>query len=249
MSSFCLRAASRASAASRPLLAIALAAFGFSSRNLVRYSPKRRVDDAFDFAVAELGFGLAFELRMGHAATDDGGEAFAEVFAGGDEVFEEAVFLAVVVDAAGEGGAEAGEMRAAFGRVDVVDVRVDVLGVLGRVLQGDFDGDAFALAFDVQDFGVDGLAGAVEVLRRIRGGRRRTGNDSFSPVRSSAMVMRTPWLRKASSCMRFWSVAKTNFVVWKICGSGLKVVLVPRLVVLPTRRTSVLGMPRSYSWW
>ena len=42
-------------------------------------------------------------------------------------------------------------MRAAFGRVDVVDVGVDVLGVLGRVLQGDFDGDAFVFAFDVQD--------------------------------------------------------------------------------------------------
>ena len=65
---------------------------------------------------------------------------------------------------AGERGAEAGEVRAAFGRVDVVDVGVDVLGVLGRVLQGDFDRDAFALAFDVQDVGVDRLAGAVEVL-------------------------------------------------------------------------------------
>ena len=58
---------------------------------------------------------------------------------------------------AGERGAEAGKVRAAFGRVDVVDVRVDVFGVLLRVLQGDFDGDAFALAFDVQDVGVDRL--------------------------------------------------------------------------------------------
>ncbi len=63
-----------------------------------------------------------------------------------------------------EGGAEAGEVRAAFGRVDVVDVGVDVLGVLGRVLQGDFDGDALGVAFDVEHVGVDRLAGAVEVL-------------------------------------------------------------------------------------
>ena len=42
--------------------------------------------------------------------------------------------------------------------------------------------------------------------------------------------MRTPWLRNASSCMRFCSVSKTNFVFGKICGSGLNVVLVPRLV-------------------
>ena len=138
ISSFCLRAATRASAASRPLLPIAFAAFGFSSRNLVRYSPKRLVDDAFDFAVAELGFGLAFELRMRHAAADDGGEAFAEIFAGGDEVFEEAAIFAVLVDAAGERGAEAGKMRAAFGRVDVVDVRVNVFGVLAASTAGRF---------------------------------------------------------------------------------------------------------------
>ena len=80
---------------------------------------------------------------------------------------------------AGERGAEAGEVRAAFGRVDVVDVGVDVLGVLGRVLQGDFDGDAFALAFDVEDVGVDRLAGAVEVLDVLRGCRRRTGTIRF----------------------------------------------------------------------
>ena len=52
---------------------------------------------------------------------------------------------------------------AAFGRVDVVDVGVNVFGVLDRVLHGDFDGDAFAVAFDVEDIGVDRLARAVEV--------------------------------------------------------------------------------------
>ena len=146
------------------LVADRLGGLGVLFEELGEVLAEERVDDAFDFAVAELGLGLAFELRMGHAATDDGGEAFAEIFAGGDEVFEEAAVLAVVVDAAGEGGAEAGEVRAAFGGVDVVDVGVDVLGVLGRVLQGDFDGDAVALAFDVEDVGVDRLAGAVEVL-------------------------------------------------------------------------------------
>ena len=116
---------------------------------------------------------------MGHAAADDGGEAFAEVFARGDEVLEDAGLLAVVVERAGEGGAEAGEVRAAFGRVDVVDVGVDVLGVLGGVLQGDFDADAFVLALDVEDVGVDRLAGAVEVLDELDGGRRRTGTIRF----------------------------------------------------------------------
>ena len=52
--------------------------------------------------------------------------------------------------------------------------------------------DAFALAFDVEDVGVDRLAGAVEVLRRTGGGRRRTGTIRFSPVRSSAIVIARP---------------------------------------------------------
>ena len=202
-----MRAASRASAASRPLLHDHLGGLGVLFEELAEELADERVDDAFDFAVAELGLGLAFELRMGHAATDDGGEAFAEVLARGDEVLEEARVLAVVVERAGERRAEAGEVRAAFGRVDVVDVGVDVLGVLGGVLEGDFDADAFALAFDVEDVGVDRLAGAVQVLRRTRGCRRRTGTIRFSPVRSSAMVIRTPWLRKASSWSRFCSVA------------------------------------------
>ncbi len=175
ISSFCLRAATRASAASRPLLQIALGGLGVLLEELAEVLAEERVDDAFDFAVAELGFGLAFELRMGDAATDDGGEAFAEVFAGGDEVLEDAGVLAVVVDRAGERGAEAGEVRAAFGGVDVVDVGVDVLGVLGRVLQGDLDADAVVLAFDVEDVGVDRLAGAVEVLDVLAEAVVRTG--------------------------------------------------------------------------
>ena len=48
-----------------------------------------RVDDAFDLAVAELGLGLAFELRLGHAERDDGREAFAAVVAAGHEVLVE----------------------------------------------------------------------------------------------------------------------------------------------------------------
>ncbi len=78
---------------------------------LVEVLAEETVDDAFDFAVAELGFRLAFELRMGHAATDDGGEAFAEIFARGDEVFEEAAVFAVLVDRSGS--ARCGSRRGA----------------------------------------------------------------------------------------------------------------------------------------
>ena len=59
-----------------------------------------RVDDAFDLAVAELGLGLAFELRLGHAQRNDGRQAFAEILARGDQVLEEVFFLAVGVQRA-----------------------------------------------------------------------------------------------------------------------------------------------------
>ena len=111
-------------------------------------------DDAFDFAVAELGFGLAFELRVRDAQREDGGEAFADIVAGGDQVAEQVFLLAVVVQGAREGGAEAGDVRAAFDGVDVVDVGVDVFGVLAAILQGDFVADAILLAGDEDDLGM-----------------------------------------------------------------------------------------------
>ena len=79
-----LRALSRASAASRPFWTMIFAVFGFSSRNLAKIIADGRVDDAFDFAVAELGLRLALELRLGHAERDDGRQALAAVVAAGD---------------------------------------------------------------------------------------------------------------------------------------------------------------------
>ncbi len=109
-----MRALSRASAASKAFWTMVRAVFGFSSRKRPRKSPTDEVDDALDLAVAELGLGLAFELRVGDAEGDDGSQTFAEVVAGGDEVLEERFLLAVVVESAREGGAESGEVRAAL---------------------------------------------------------------------------------------------------------------------------------------
>ena len=60
-----------------------------------------RVDDAFDLAVAQLGLGLAFELRLGHAERDDGRQALAAVVAAGGQVLVQVRLLAVGVDACG----------------------------------------------------------------------------------------------------------------------------------------------------
>src|SRR5262249_5856485 len=43
---------------------------------------QNRLDNAFDFGVAELRLRLAFELRPGNLDADDGGEALADIVAG-----------------------------------------------------------------------------------------------------------------------------------------------------------------------
>ena len=199
-----------------------------------------RVDDAFDFAVAELGFRLPFELRMRHAHRNDGGQTFAQIVARGNKIFEQVFLLAVVVQRAREGGAKAGNVRAAFDGVDVVDVRVHVFGVLAAVLQGDFVPDAVLLAGDVDDVGMNRFAGAIEVLDEFDDAalvvefvvlagllvveRRCARRGSKTPAPAAARA----------ACRRELGGLE------KICASGLKVVLVPVLVVAPTRRTATL---------
>ena len=148
----------------------------------------------------------------------------------GDEVFEQVVLLAVGVQRAGQRGAEAGEVRAAVGRVDVVDVGVDVFGVLGRVLQGDFDADAVLLAGDVDDVGVERFAGAVEVLDEFHDAAFVLERFAFAGALVveddlHALVEERQFLQAA--CGACCSRTSCSPKIWE---SGLKVVLVPRLV-------------------
>ena len=64
--------------------------------------------------------------------------------------------------------AEAGEVRAPFGRGDVVDVGVDVLGVFRGILQRDFQPDAVVIAGDVDHFGVQRARWRGSGARRTR---------------------------------------------------------------------------------
>ena len=57
------------------------AVLGFSSRIAGQEVAHRRVDDPFDLAVAQLGLGLALELRLGHAQRNHRGQALAEIVA------------------------------------------------------------------------------------------------------------------------------------------------------------------------
>ena len=86
--SLAFRAASRASAWPACLCGRSiLATFGFSSRYLPRQLTHHGVDDPLDFTVTELGFCLAFKLRMRNARGQDHRQSFTEIIAAGDQIF------------------------------------------------------------------------------------------------------------------------------------------------------------------
>ncbi len=100
------------------------------------------VDERADVRVAELGLGLAFELRLDELDGHDRGQPLADILAGERLVraLEQAAFLGVVVDHARHGGLEADEVRAALDGGDIVREREYVLVVAVVVLHRDLDG-------------------------------------------------------------------------------------------------------------
>ena len=97
-------------------------------------------DDALNLGGEEFDLGLGFELGVAVFDRDDGGETFAHVVAGdlGVFVFKKIVGLGELVDGAGEGAAEPGEMRAAVGIVNGVGVTHHLVVVGVVVLEHDF---------------------------------------------------------------------------------------------------------------
>ena len=127
------------------------------------------VDDAFDhrthFGRNQLVLGLRREFGVRHFYRNDAGQAFAAIVAGKLHLFlfAQARAFGVTRDLAGEPGAEAGEMRAAVALRDVVgeDQHVLVVGIVPP--QGDFDGDAVALAAYQHRLADQRALGAVEI--------------------------------------------------------------------------------------
>ena len=116
-----------------------------------------RLDDALDFGVAQLGLGLALELRVRDLDADDRGQPFPDVVAAHAllEVLGEVVLGRVGVDRSRQRGAEAGQVRAALVGVDVVGERIQRFGVAVVPLHGDFGVDAVLLAAHVDRLLVD----------------------------------------------------------------------------------------------
>jgi hypothetical protein len=140
-SSRALRAASRARAAPTTLSTILRPTDGFSSKNVRRPFADDALDDALDLAVAELGLGLALELRVADLDRDDDRQALAHVLAAEAflEVLGHALAVGVVLQRARQRRAEADDVRAALGGVDVVDEGERGLGVRVVVLQRHLD--------------------------------------------------------------------------------------------------------------
>ena len=120
--------------------------------------------------VAELGLGLALELRLGELDRDDRGETLAHVVAGEVLVLllEDALLARVLVDERGQRGAETLFVGSALVGVDRVRVGEDALGVAVGPLHRDFERDLALGVFGLEgdDLVVDelGLLGLVEVL-------------------------------------------------------------------------------------
>ena len=125
-----------------------------------------RLDDALDLGVAELGLRLPLELRPRNLHADDRGEPLADVVAADAflQILRKVVLACVEVDRARQRRPEAGEVRAALVRVDVVRERVDRLRVAVVPLQRDLGVDAVALALHVDRLLVDRGLVLVQVL-------------------------------------------------------------------------------------
>ena len=98
---------------------------------LFKVKAKPVVDDAFhdalDLGIAQLAFGLAFKLRLGELDADDGRQAFADIIAGqvGFIFLDQLVLAGIIIQDAGQGGTETGQVGAAVDGIDAVGEAVN----------------------------------------------------------------------------------------------------------------------------
>ena len=128
------------------------------------------LDSGLGVGVAELALGLALELGLFEADADDGGEPLADVVAAevGGVLLDELALAGVVVDGAGEPGAEADEVGAAVGGVDAVGEGEGVLVEAGVVLERDLDHCGVGDGLEVEGVGLEHLSVLVELAHEAR---------------------------------------------------------------------------------
>ena len=208
-----LRAASRAREACDGLADDVAPVRGVLLQELGQPAVDRRLDEALDRRVAELGLGLALELRVLDLDRDDRRQSLAHVLAAEVVVLllELALLARVVVDRARQRRAEAREVRAALDRVDVVGEREQVLLVGGVPLQRDLDLADLGLLGEEHDLLVQRLAGAlaVQVLDEVDDAALVLEVRLEASPRSSAKSIFRPLVRKAISRKRCSSVSRS----------------------------------------
>ena len=144
-----------------------------------------------NFRVAELGFGLALELRFRHLDADDGGQSFTEVI-GADvklEFVQHPARFRVLLQCQRQSTAETGEVRTALVGIDVVDVGEEVLRKRRVVRHSHFHWYSVALPAYVNDFGNEGLAVRVEVAHEILEAFRRVEGLAQEPEVVAFLVL------------------------------------------------------------
>ena len=124
-----------------------------------------RLHDALHLGIAQLGLGLALELRVGQLHGDDGGQAFADVVSGEVRLFlrESSRAACPIVERAREGSAEARHVRAPVDRVDVVGEGEHVLGEAIVVLESDLDAGSVHYALNVDGPRIQRFTSPVQV--------------------------------------------------------------------------------------
>ena len=153
-----------------PCWTILLASVGFSSSQSPSFSLVALCDQRLHGGVAELGLGLALELRVAQPHRDDGGEALADVLAGevGVLLLEEVLGPGVLVDRVGERRLEALLVRAALDGGDAVGEGVDAVGVVSRCSTGTRPRPRVASSSaQVADLGEQRLLRLVDVLDEV----------------------------------------------------------------------------------
>ncbi len=130
---------------------------------LVRHQAFKRLAH---FGGHQLVLGLRTELGIGELDRDDRGQPLAHVIAGQRDLFllQQPRLVSIIVERAGERGAEGGQMRAAIALRDVVGEAQDVFVIAVIPFQRDVDGHIVARAIDGDRLGHQRLLVAIEPL-------------------------------------------------------------------------------------
>ena len=104
---------------------------------------------------------------MGDTHIDHRGEPFTEVIAAGRQVLEQVLFPAVAVQRPRDCSAKPRDVRTPFDGVDIVNIRLHVLGVLRAVLHRDLEFDPLAGTDELDHLGVQHVTGPVQMLDKL----------------------------------------------------------------------------------